>query len=96
MLLITKSWQNKLKIGGKKINGRNNSGKITVNHRGGGNKKKYRILDFQKYIWNAYGLIINFEYDPGRNTIINNICSKELFAIHCIYNQFILEILYVT
>jgi large subunit ribosomal protein L2 len=40
----------KLSFGSVSISGRNNTGKITISHRGGGCKKKIRIIDFKKYI----------------------------------------------
>lgn len=85
MWIKAKSFQNKLQIGKKKINGRNNSGKITVYHRGGGNKKNYRLIDFQKYIWNTRGIIINFEYEPRRNTPINTIFYSQGIVCYCIH-----------
>lgn len=54
----------------KKNSGRNNRGKITVYHKGGGNKKKYRIIDLNKFIWNIKGIIKKIEYDPNRTSII--------------------------
>ena len=44
--ITTKSPEKSLVVGKKKISGRNNMGRITVRHRGGGHKKKYRIIDF--------------------------------------------------
>lgn len=54
----------------KRNSGRNNRGKITVYHRGGGNKKKYRIIDLNKFIWNVKGVIKQIEYDPNRTSIL--------------------------
>lgn len=53
----------------KKHSGRNNTGKITVRHRGGGNKQKYRIVDFKR---NEDGVnkILGIEYDPNRTAYI--------------------------
>lgn len=53
----------------KNSSGRNNSGKITVRHKGGGNKKKYRILDFFR-VRPSTEIICSIEYDPNRNTNI--------------------------
>ena len=53
----------------KKNAGRNNTGRITVRHRGGGNKKKYRIIDFKRQ--NATpATVLAIEYDPNRNPYI--------------------------
>ncbi|MAU56167.1 MAG: 50S ribosomal protein L2 [Dehalococcoidia bacterium] len=50
--------------------GRNNSGKITVRHRGGGHKKKYRIIDFKREKKDVEGVVISVEYDPNRSARI--------------------------
>lgn len=54
----------------KRNSGRNNRGKITVYHRGGGNRRKYRIVDLNKFIWNLKGIIKRIEYDPNRTSPI--------------------------
>ena len=53
----------------KKNAGRNNLGRITVRHRGGGNKKKYRIIDFKRQN-SAPATVLAIEYDPNRNPYI--------------------------
>lgn len=53
-----------------KHGGRNAYGRITVRHRGGGAKKKYRIIDFKRIYENVEGFVIAFEYDPNRNVPI--------------------------
>ena len=53
----------------KKNAGRNSYGKITVRHRGGGNKQKYRIIDFKR-AENTSGKVIGIEYDPNRTAYI--------------------------
>lgn len=50
--------------------GRNNYGHLTVRHRWGGAKKKYRVVDFKRDKVNMYGEIIAIEYDPNRNVFI--------------------------
>ena len=52
----------------KKNSGRNNYGKITVRHQGGGNKQKYRIIDFKRD--DASARVIGIEYDPNRTSYI--------------------------
>merc|ERR1711862_3437 len=47
--------------------GRNNQGVITVRHRGGGHKKKYRIIDFRRNKLDLEGVVVAIEYDPNRN-----------------------------
>lgn len=53
----------------KKNAGRNNTGKITVRHRGGGNKRKYRIIDFKRQS-ESPAKVIGIEYDPNRTSYI--------------------------
>ena len=53
----------------KKTAGRNSYGRITVRHRGGGNKKKYRIIDFKRDK-NGTATVINLQYDPNRSANI--------------------------
>ena len=53
----------------KKFAGRNNYGRITVRHKGGGNKIKYRIIDFKRAN-NAPATVIGIEYDPNRSAYI--------------------------
>jgi len=52
--------------------GRNNSGKITVRHKGGGHKKKYRQIEFNRK-YESIGLTYGIEYDPNRNANIASI-----------------------
>ena len=50
--------------------GRNSYGRITVRHRGGGNKRKYRIIDFRRRKDNMFATVIGIEYDPNRTANI--------------------------
>ncbi len=50
--------------------GRNNTGRITVRHRGGGNKKKYRIIDFKRKEQETGQKVLGIEYDPNRSAYI--------------------------
>ncbi|MFH1218815.1 MAG: 50S ribosomal protein L2 [Candidatus Peregrinibacteria bacterium] len=62
----------------KKISGRNNTGKITVRHRGGGHKRAYRCIDFKRTDkLNIEGKIISVEYDPNRTAYIMLINYKD-------------------
>ncbi|MBQ6135678.1 MAG: 50S ribosomal protein L2 [Bacilli bacterium] len=54
----------------KKNGGRNNQGKITVRHHGGGEKRKYRIIDFKRNKLNVPGTVVSIEYDPNRTANI--------------------------
>lgn len=68
---ITKfSPEKKLTVILKKTAGRNSYGKITVRHIGGGNKKKYRIIDFKRMETGKPATVIGIEYDPNRTAYI--------------------------
>ena len=54
----------------KKHAGRNNTGKITVRHHGGGNRIKYRVMDFRKKIEDVPATVLAIEYDPNRTAYI--------------------------
>ena len=51
----------------KKTGGRNNQGKITVRHRGGGNKRQYRLIDFKRNKDDQAARVLTIEYDPNRS-----------------------------
>ena len=53
-----------------KNSGRNNTGRITVRHRGGGNRQKYRIIDFKRQKDGMTATVIGIEYDPNRSANI--------------------------
>ena len=59
--LIKKNHRNK---------GRNNRGIITIRHRGGGHKRRYRLIDFRRNKYNVEGIVASIEYDPNRNARI--------------------------
>jgi large subunit ribosomal protein L2 len=54
----------------KKSAGRNFRGKITVRHRGGGHKRRYRVIDFKRDKFNVPGRVATIEYDPNRSARI--------------------------
>ena len=54
----------------KKKAGRNNQGRITVRHRGGGHKRRYRIIDFKRDKWGVPAKVAAIEYDPNRSARI--------------------------
>ncbi len=54
----------------KKHAGRNSYGRITVRHKGGGNRRKYRIIDFKRNKFDVEGSVIRLEYDPNRSAHI--------------------------
>lgn len=68
---ITKFTPEKSLITVKKKNaGRNSYGKITVRHKGGGNRQKYRIVDFKRDFFDGAAKVIGVEYDPNRTAYI--------------------------
>jgi large subunit ribosomal protein L2 len=54
----------------KRTGGRNNRGKMTVRHRGGGHKKRYRIIDFKRNKFDVVAEVRSIEYDPNRTAFI--------------------------
>ena len=50
--------------------GRNNQGRITIRHRGGGHKRRYRLIDFRRNKYEIPGKVVSIEYDPNRNANI--------------------------
>ncbi len=68
---ITKKEPEKSLLASKKKNaGRNSYGRITVRHQGGGNRQKYRIIDFKRQKDDMYATVIGIEYDPNRSANI--------------------------
>ena len=68
---ITKTTPEKsLTVSLNKKGGRNNQGRITVRHRGGGAKRKYRIIDFKRNKDGVIGTVASIEYDPNRTSNI--------------------------
>ena len=61
----------------KKNAGRNNQGKITVRHHGGGSRRKYRIIDFKRKKDGISATVIGIEYDPNRTANIALICFED-------------------
>ena len=61
----------------KKNAGRNNQGKITVRHHGGGNRRKYRLVDFKRTKDGIPATVIGIEYDPNRTANIALICYAD-------------------
>ena len=75
---ITKSTPEKsLTVSKNSKAGRNAQGKITVRHRGGGAKRKYRIIDFKRYKDGIHATVKSIEYDPNRTANIALICYAD-------------------
>ena len=74
--LIRKNHRNK---------GRNNRGIITIRHRGGGHKRRYRIIDFKRNKYGIEGFVSAIEYDPNRNTriaLIHYVDGEKRYILH--------------
>lgn len=67
---------NHLVFGLVKKGGRNSFGRICSFKKGGGLKQKYRIIDFNRNIFNVFAIIRRIEYDPNRNSFIALVCYK--------------------
>ena len=82
---ITKSTPEKsLVVSLGKKGGRNNQGKITVRHHGGGAKRKYRIIDFKRNKFDIPGKVASIEYDPNRSAniaLINYVDGEKRYII---------------
>ena len=75
---ITKTTPEKsLVVSLSKNSGRNNQGKITVRHRGGRNRRKYRLVDFKRKKDGIAAKVIGIEYDPNRTANIALICYAD-------------------
>ena len=68
--ITTSTPEKSLTVTVKKNSGRNNQGKITVRHQGGGVKRRYRIIDFKRNKENVPGSVASIEYDPNRTANI--------------------------
>jgi len=65
--------------------GRNNQGRITTRHKGGGHKRRYRLIDFKRNKFNILGIVASIEYDPNRNTniaLINYQDGEKRYILH--------------
>ena len=82
---ITKSTPEKsLVVSMNKKSGRNNQGKITVRHHGGGEKRKYRLIDFKRNKYDIIGKVASIEYDPNRTAniaLINYLDGEKRYII---------------
>ena len=82
--ITTSTPEKSLVVSMKKISGRNNQGKITVRHHGGGEKRKYRIIDFKRNKYDIKGRVATIEYDPNRSAniaLINYLDGEKRYII---------------
>ena len=75
--ITTSTPEKSLVVSLKKNSGRNNQGKITVRHRGGGSRRKYRIIDFKRRKDGIPATVKTIEYDPNRTANIALICYED-------------------
>lgn len=75
--ITKKNPEKSLLVSLNKSAGRNNQGKITVRHRGGGSRRKYRIIDFKRRKDGIPATVIGIEYDPNRTANIALICYAD-------------------
>jgi large subunit ribosomal protein L2 len=57
----------------RKTGGRGNMGHVCVRHRGGGHKRRYRYIDFQRSVYDVPGVVQRLEYDPNRS--VCDVCA---------------------
>ena len=76
-VITTDQPEKSLLVSKKKTAGRNNQGKITVRHHGGGNRQKYRIIDFKRRKDDIPAKVLTIEYDPNRTANIALICYAD-------------------
>ena len=69
--LTTNKPEKSLLVNLQKKSGRNNQGKITIRHHGGGHKRKYRLIDFKRNIDDIPATVKSIEYDPNRTSFIS-------------------------
>jgi len=65
--------------------GRNNRGVITIRHRGGGHKRRYRLIDFKRNKYGIEGIVAAVEYDPNRNSriaLIHYVDGEKRYILH--------------
>ena len=82
--ITTNKPEKSLLVSKSKKAGRNNQGKITVRHHGGGAKQKYRIIDFKRNKDNVIGKVATIEYDPNRSAniaLINYLDGEKRYII---------------
>ena len=69
--ITTDKPEKSLTVALRKKGGRNNTGKITVRRRGGGHKRRYRIIDYKRDKFGIEGKVATVEYDPNRSAYIS-------------------------
>lgn len=84
-LLTAKKPEKSLTVSNHRAKGRNNRGRITTRHKGGGHKRLYRLIDFKRNKYNLFGKVVSIEYDPNRNVniaLINYEDGEKRYILH--------------
>jgi len=74
-----------LLVANHRAKGRNNQGRITTRHKGGGHKRRYRLIDFKRNHFDIKGTVVSIQYDPNRNcniALINYENGEKRYIIH--------------
>jgi large subunit ribosomal protein L2 len=74
-----------LTVANHRAKGRNNQGRITTRHKGGGHKRCYRLIDFKRNKYDIQGKIVSIEYDPNRNaniSLVNYEDGEKRYILH--------------
>jgi len=74
-----------LLVSNHRAKGRNNQGRITTRHKGGGHKRRYRLIDFKRNKYGIRGIVSTIEYDPNRNAniaLINYDDGEKRYILH--------------
>jgi large subunit ribosomal protein L2 len=74
-----------LTVSNHRKKGRNNKGRITIRHKGGGHKRLYRLIDFKRNKYDVVGKVTTIEYDPNRNAnlaLINYADGEKRYILH--------------
>lgn len=84
-ILTKKDPEKSLLVANHRSKGRNNQGRITTRHKGGGHKRRYRLIDFRRNKYNVLGKIVAIEYDPNRNAniaLVNYEDGEKRYILH--------------
>jgi large subunit ribosomal protein L2 len=74
-----------LLVSNHRSKGRNNQGRITIRHKGGGHKRRYRLIDFKRNKFDVVGNIVSIQYDPNRNSniaLVNYKDGEKRYILH--------------
>jgi large subunit ribosomal protein L2 len=74
-----------LLVANHRTKGRNNQGRITIRHKGGGHKRRYRLIDFKRNKREIEGKITSIEYDPNRNAniaLVSYVDGEKRYILH--------------